>query len=138
MTWKPGEFCSLCGNTGEVVINTEGMRGPCPECDGLSAKLRLLRSPCGTFRNRHALPSSDVAEADEAYGRKIAECRVTLLAFAVSGAGLLASSVLLFPPLHDRQIFLWGVLAGSPGQLLIVLASRWAWDRVQWLRWFCR
>ena len=25
--------------------------------------------------------------------------------------------------------FLWGVLAGSVAELLIILASRWLWDR---------
>ena len=32
--------------------------------------------------------------------------------------------------------FLWGVLAGSLLELAAVAASRWAWDRVLWMKWF--
>jgi hypothetical protein len=38
--------------------------------------------------------------------------------------------------LHLHREFLWGVLAGSVAELLVVYASRWTWDRIQWLRWF--
>jgi len=38
--------------------------------------------------------------------------------------------------LHLHREFFWGVLAGSVGELLVVYASRWTWDRIQWLRWF--
>jgi hypothetical protein len=37
---------------------------------------------------------------------------------------------------HDYSSFLWGVLAGSIAELLIIFASRWLWDRYLWLRWF--
>lgn len=32
--------------------------------------------------------------------------------------------------------FILGMLIGSVAELLIVLASRWLWDRVLWMRWF--
>jgi hypothetical protein len=38
--------------------------------------------------------------------------------------------------LHLHREFVWGVLAGSVAELLIIYASRWAWDRYLWLRWF--
>ena len=36
-----------------------------------------------------------------------------------------------------RELIL-GVLIGSVAELLIVLASRWLWDRYLWLKWFSR
>jgi membrane protein YdbS with pleckstrin-like domain len=38
--------------------------------------------------------------------------------------------------LHVHKEFVLGVLVGSVLELVIVFGSRWAWDRVLWMKWF--
>jgi hypothetical protein len=38
--------------------------------------------------------------------------------------------------IHLHRELILGILIGSVAELLIVYASRWTWDRVQWMRWF--
>jgi hypothetical protein len=82
--------------------------------------------------------SSDVIASDEAYALKIARRREIAVGIAAIVFAAFAVSPLLYFPWQWRGAFLWGVLIGSLAELLIILASRWAWDRVQWLRWFSR
>lgn len=42
----------------------------------------------------------------------------------------------LFAWLVVHRELLLGVLIGSIAESLVILASRWAWDRYLWLRWF--
>lgn len=61
--------------------------------------------------------------------------------FVVLGALFLTAGVVLTFPAVDRfvskypQIYL-GILIGSLAQTGVVFASRWAWDRWLWLKWF--
>jgi hypothetical protein len=38
--------------------------------------------------------------------------------------------------LHTHREFVLGVLAGSMLELIVIYGSRWAWDRVLWMKWF--
>ena len=38
--------------------------------------------------------------------------------------------------IHVHRELMLGILIGSTTELLIILASRWLWDRYLWLRWF--
>jgi hypothetical protein len=56
-------------------------------------------------------------------------------------AGLFVAALFaLTPPvhawLHAHRQFLLGVFVGSVAEWLVILGSRWAWDRWLWLRWF--
>lgn len=38
--------------------------------------------------------------------------------------------------LHVHRELILGIMIGSVAELLVVYASRWLWDRAQWMRWF--
>ena len=44
--------------------------------------------------------------------------------------------VLFLACIHIHRELVLGILIGSTAELLIVLASRWLWDRYLWLKWF--
>jgi hypothetical protein len=63
--------------------------------------------------------------------------------FVMLGALFLTAGVALAFPAVDRFVqkypLVWlGILIGSLAQTGVVFASRWAWDRWLWLKWFSR
>jgi hypothetical protein len=60
--------------------------------------------------------------------------RAILMVLAIAVMPIWPAAFLAWLHLH-RELIL-GILIGSVGELLAVYASRWTWDRIQWLRWF--
>jgi len=69
-------------------------------------------------------------------GRPYRAARLIAVLLAIAVAPFWPVPFLRWIHLHRELIF--GILIGSVAELLIVLASRWLWDRYLWLKWFSR